>query len=120
MKDNKGIKDINEIIDISKYYNNKNNVRVEKIAGHRLKVEMKQVKQLLKKLYKQILKSAKRGDFRLFYDCKRYLTTSQKSAIDKYFTDMGYFVLIEDYGYRIKPSIEIKWDKVVNYEECDN
>lgn len=114
------MKDIKEIRQITDYYDNKNNIRLEKFARHRVKVEMKQVKQLLKKLHKQILKSAKRGDFRLFYDCKRYLTTSQKRAIDKYFTDMGYFVLIEDYESRIKPSIEIKWDKVVQYEECDN
>lgn len=114
------MKDIKEIRQITDYYDNKNNIRIEKIARHTLKVEMQQVKQLLKKLHKKILKSAKRGEFRLFYNCKRYLTTSQQSSISKYFADMGYFILIEDYEYRIKPSIEIKWDKVVNYEECDN
>ena len=114
------MKDIKEIRQITDYYDNKNNIRLEKFARHRVKVEMKQVKQLLKKLHKEILKSAKRGDFRLFYDCKRYLTTSQKSAITKYFSDIGYYILIEDYEHCIKPSIEIKWDKVVNYEECDN
>ena len=103
------------------YYNNKNNAKLEKFARHIVQIEMKQVKQLLKKLHKQILKSAKCGKFRLFYNCKRYLTTSQKSAVDKYFTDMGYFIFINDYGckYRIKPSIEIKWDKVVADESRD-
>lgn len=108
------IKSIEEIIDISKYHKDKKSIKLRKFLKRQMRVELKQVKRTIKKLYKLILKSAKRGDFSIHYD-KYWFTTSQISTIKDYFTQQGYVIDIFG-GDRIKPLITIKWERKVDYE----
>ena len=110
------IKGIQQIRDISDYASAKLDIKIKRTAQRYIKIELKQVKQLIKKLHKKILKIARKGNYMIHYD-RQWLTSSQMSAIENYFTEMGYTIDIIQYeSSRVKPLIEISWKRKSSYE----
>ena len=110
------IKGIQQIRDISDYASAKLDIKIKKMSQRYNKTQLKQIKCLIKKLHKKILKTAQKGNYHIHYD-RQWLTQSQIYSIKNYFTEMGYTVDIIEYeSPRVKPLIEISWERKIVYE----
>ena len=110
------IKGIQQIRDISDYASAKLDIKIKKMSQRYNKTQLKQIKCLIKKLHKKILKTAQKGNYHIHYD-RQWLTQSQIYSIKNYFAEMGYTVDIIEYASpRVKPLIEISWERKIVYE----
>lgn len=104
--------DINKIREITKINDEKNQEYHKMVLEWKHLKEAKEVEKIIIKLNKLIKKAAKKGKYATLYEVRHPLTEDQGFIINKYFSDKGYSIKLENFYFYhqiISVFITISW-----------
>lgn len=102
-------KGIEEIKAITEKKSQLNDEKLKKFAKKVLKQQEKQIDATIKKLHKEIYKTARKGEFDIYYHFGCLFDMNELNRIKNHFEEQGYEVELIKFNL-IPYSIKIKWN----------
>lgn len=106
--------DINQIREITKINDEKNQEDDKMFLEWKELKEAKEAEKIIIKLNRVIKKAAKQGKYEALYEVKKPLTNDQGFIIKKYFSDKGYIIKFENFYFYhqiVSVFITISWEE---------